>query len=593
MPTCSSYVAVPTTYSLFTTGGTNCNPLFVGQGLPALDDGLTPLINIGFNFNFYCTTYTQVYICTNGFIQFNIGSPPNLSSGVNPAQSFPNTAAPNGMVAFDMEDFDMTSGGMVTYTTVGTSPNQQFIVTYTNAPMWQCSTNVSTGQIVLHETTNIIEIHTATVGTSCFYGTQGIENATGTAGVVIPGRSVAKWSGGPDAYMFLPYTPTPPASVSGITNPCSGTIRTYSTPAIAGATSYSWNFPGGWQGSGTTTAVSPTVGASGTISVTATYSCGTSAPKLYSVTSIPAPVVAISASPPVLCSGDTITISASGAVTYTLNPGGYTSTPFILIADTSTTFSLKGTNSSNCVSINLAQVQVQVSPSPTITVSSGSVCAGNSYTIVSNGADSYAYSSGFDVVNPSALGIHTYTVTGINNNGCSSIPASVSTVVVNAIPVTTITANRTNICKNETALLTASGASTYLWNTSATTNTLSVSGLTATTNFTVTGISAEGCSKPKTITIAVSACTGIQELSNFDAGITLYPNPTTGIFNVKIESVNSVVSFELYDAMGRLILTRNTDKPDLRLDLSDQARGLYYMKVKNGEATQTLKIVKE
>src|SRR5687768_6463818 len=155
--TCSNYAVSAITFSQYPSGGTNVAT--TAYMTPNLDDGSTPAIPIGFNFDFYCNTYSNVYICTNGFIQFDYA--PLFWPGpyVHNTQSFPTGAAPNGMVAFNMTDLDPMMGGTITYQTIGTSPNQMFIVTYSNVPAFGTS-NMNTGQIILHETTNFIEIHT-------------------------------------------------------------------------------------------------------------------------------------------------------------------------------------------------------------------------------------------------------------------------------------------------------------------------------------------------------------------------------------------------------------------------------------------------
>ena len=120
-----------------------------------------------------------------------------------------------------------------------------------------------------------------------------------------------------------------------------------------------------------------------------------------------------------------------------------------------------------------------------ITVNSGTVCAGQSFTIVPSGATTYTYSGGNFVVNPTASS--SYTVTG-DNNGC--INTAVSSVAVNSLPIISVTS--ATICSGATGTVIASGASTYTWSTGATTNSI-VDSPSITTDYTVSGTSAEGC----------------------------------------------------------------------------------------------------
>jgi len=86
--------------------------------------------------------------------------------------------------------------------------------------------------------------------------------------------------------------------------------------------------------------------------------------------------------------------------------------------------------------------------------------------------------------------------------------------------------------------------------------------------------------------------TGIKEVGRNKHNIAVYPNPTGGIFN--IESTNAISSFEIYNSFGKLIysesgLNRQAIK---RIDLSDYAKGIYFLKIQTitGVATKKLLI---
>lgn len=594
--TCANYNVSQITFTNFPTAGTNAIPLFS----PNTDDGYTPPVPLGFNFNFYCTSYNSVLVYSNGLLQFNIGAPSTFPFGYDAAQSLPDPWLPtvlNGIIAFKMDDLDPGVGGSVTYTTVGVTPNQMFVLTYSDVPIYGNPGLLNSGQIVLFETTNIIEIHTISAPLSPNLATQGIEDATGTQGKAPTGRNQAFWSATNSAYRFAPYTPAPPTSISGPTNICQGTQNAYNTVPMVGATSYTWDYPSGWSGPFNTTAVTTTAGAAGGVSVTATYTCGTSAPTVLNVSVTPAPVVSIaSANPMILCSGQTLTITPSGASTYTLYPGPITGNPpFVITADASTTYSLVGADAaSGCLSYNLPSTSILVNPSPTVTVSSGSICLGQTFSMSPSGAVSYAVTGGFPVVTPLAAGIHTYAVSGTAQNNCVSPAPVISTVVVSPNPTVNVTANRYNLCLGETSVLTASVADTYSWNTGSVAQSISVSPtLTGSYNYTVTGSTAAGCSRAKSISIVVFACTGIDEASAGSTGVSVYPNPSDGLLNLKFESLQNNTAIDLYDATGRLVLSHKATGQELQLDLSDYASGLYYIKVKSGQAVETLKVVKE
>jgi len=594
VPTCSNYAVSNITFTTFPIAGTNAIPNF----LPNSDDGCTTPVPIGFNFNFYCTTYSNVLIYSNGLLQFDIGVPSTFPLGFDPAQLIPSVSLPtilNGIVAFKMDDLDPSVGGSVTYTTLGTSPNLRFVLTYSAVPIY--GTNLLTsGQIVLYQTSNAIEIYTIDAPLGPNLATQGVENAMGTLATAAPGRNQTFWSSTGSAFRFLPFTPGPPSSVSGPTTICSGAIGNYTTPQQTGVLNYNWVFPSNWTGTSTTSAISGTAGASGNLSVTATYSCGISAPISLSITTIPAPLVSVfSVNPPIVCSGVQFTITPAGGVNYTLNPGALTSNSvFVITATTFTNYFLTGIDA-NCPATNQATATILVSPSPTTSVNSGSICTGSQFVISpisSAGVDGYNVSGGFLTVQPPTAGVYTYQVVGNNStSGCNSLPV-ISSLTVNAFPTLTVTTPKAAICKDESAVFTALGASTYSWSNGLTTSTISVTPPVNTTNFTVTGTSSAGCVKAKTISITVLICTGINDVKAENSGISIYPNPASGILNIRFSNAMLNSTIEIYDVAGKLVMTMNTDSADNLLDLSSQSNGSYVLKVKNDAVTKTFKVIK-
>lgn len=595
-PTCSSYEAIPITYTTYPTTGNLVAP---GDYFPNGDDGYTNPVGLGFNFNFYCTTYSNVLIYTNGLLQFNIGQPSTFPLGYDAAQDIPDPSLPtvlNGMVCFRMDDLDPSVGGTVTYTTIGTSPNQAFVLTYSDVPIFGNPSLLNSGQIVLHETTNNIEIITIFSALSPNLATQGIENELGTKATEVTGRNQSYWSGSQDAYRFIPVIPSPPSVVNGGSLVCQGSQNIYTSAAAPGALSYSWTTPQGWNGSSTTTALTSTAGVSGNLSVTATYTCGTSEPAQIQVSVVTSPVVSIvSADPFLLCDGQTFTITPSGGTNYTVYPGPVVSPgtgPIVITSFGNTTYSLVGSDITNCVSFNTATVDITSNPTPTVSVNSGSICVGENFTIQPSGANSYGVTGGFLTVSPATPGVYNYSVTGIGlgNNQCPSIQPAVSSLSVYAPPSMTVSTPNTIICKNHTITITAAGADLYSWTgTGFTTPAISVAPQGNTT-YTVVGTTTAGCTASKIISIVVSPCTGIAELNNTGSIVRLFPNPTSGKFTVVLSDANADV--EVFSSSGQLLFTRHTNTGELEIDLAEMAAGLYYLKL-GGDASGVVKIVKQ
>jgi len=211
-PTSIPYAAWPMT-------GTSLTGTFT----PNADDGVSGPYPIGFNFRFYGNTYTQAWIGSNGWVSFSAGQPSTYTSA-----QIPNTAAtvPKNCVMGPWQDWwsNLDGFGVIRYQTQGTAPNRRFVVSYVDLPMFQCTSQRGTFQIVLYECSQIIEVFiqrkppclTWAGGTAVL----GLHNISGTAAVVVPGRNSTQWVVSPpntEGWRFTPnpsFPPTPPTTVS-------------------------------------------------------------------------------------------------------------------------------------------------------------------------------------------------------------------------------------------------------------------------------------------------------------------------------------------------------------------------------------------
>ncbi|MCK6609202.1 MAG: T9SS type A sorting domain-containing protein, partial [Flavobacterium sp.] len=91
------------------------------------------------------------------------------------------------------------------------------------------------------------------------------------------------------------------------------------------------------------------------------------------------------------------------------------------------------------------------------------------------------------------------------------------------------------------------------------------------------------------------ANTIFQALSNAipikDLSISLYPNPTSSLLNIKAE--NRIKSVELYDVQGRIIQVNKADSNEVLIDVSVCNSGVYFVKVTTDFGSQIKKVVKE
>lgn len=194
-----SYIAESIAFAPLTmTGGTS---------ISLTDDGISPGIPLEFNFSFFNNIFTTIYISANGWISFQ--QPTSIQGGASPVP-FPNSQINNPKNVIGLwDDWDPAKGGSINYYLTGTAPFRKFVVNWNNVSHFSCLQGVTyTGQIVLNETSNIIEFFTANKGVCSGWNggiaTQGIQNGTGTVAVTYPSRNGTSFNLFNDAIRFKP-----------------------------------------------------------------------------------------------------------------------------------------------------------------------------------------------------------------------------------------------------------------------------------------------------------------------------------------------------------------------------------------------------
>ena len=90
---------------------------------------------------------------------------------------------------------------------------------------------------------------------------------------------------------------------------------------------------------------------------------------------------------------------------------------------------------------------------------------------------------------------------------------------------------------------------------------------------------------------------GIAAITNYDgSGLTLYPNPTTGIVTIRLnpETCNSTPEIQLFDIYGRRLQSVSVTGENTQVDLSHYSTGVYIVKLMNGgKVVAVRKVVKE
>lgn len=267
-----------------------------------------------------------------------------------------------------------------------------------------------------------------------------------------------------------------------------------------GATTYTWT------GGGPPPVNSQTFTPLGTITYTVTGTINScSASDTLTIKVNPLPTVHSNPTNTAVCVGGSVTLTATGASTYSWTGGitnGVSFTP-----SSSSSYSVTGTDANGCS--NTATASVTVNQLPTITANSATVCLGSPTTLTAHGGNTYTWSpttylssgTGATVTaNPTAIANYTYTITGKDVHTC--VNTTTITVDVNPTPTVTAHATKTNVCSGSSVTLTGSGALSYTWTGGVTDGTPFVP--SASQTFSVTGSDANNCTNTASVTVNVT-----------------------------------------------------------------------------------------
>jgi hypothetical protein len=357
-------------------------------------------------------------------------------------------------------------------------------------------------------------------------------------------------------------------TVAAIVMPQTVCALSPATLAAGGALSYTWTAPG--------TPNYTFTGASNMIStpVPATYTVAASDGTCINTATVhlatnPIPTISVSANYTSVCSGQPVSLSASGANSYTWTTGTNT---FYTASVTDnptvpTAYQVVGENSFGC--INQANQVVLVSNSPTITAGPDKslICSGAAVNFTAAGTTSYTWDTGSSQLSGSVIAVNpvssvsgpvVYTVTGADNIGCQSTRTTQVNIYV---PVLSISGS-TNACSGGTLQLTASGGNSgsYSWLTGS----APIPGASLNTSLTAAGIYTVTAS---TTSLAIT-CPVSQTVA-----VDLHPNPVI-LASAERTTICIHESVELY-ANGGLSYQWNNGASHATITVSPQIQTTY------------------
>lgn len=356
---------------------------------------------------------------------------------------------------------------------------------------------------------------TATGGISYLWNpSTGLSSSTGATPVAQPTTQTSYTVYGTDGNgcsnydsVLVSLSASPTIVASGADTICRGLSATLN--AIGGNT-YTWSPTSGLSSStGSSVIASPTITITYTVTGVDSLGCaGTDTVKI-TINQLPSVNAGNNAA---ICINSNTTLNATGATIYTWTPSGGLSTTTgaspVASPTITTTYYVSGTDANGCS--NSDSVIITVHPLPIVDAGvNRTICQGDSASLTATGASSYSWAPASSVSNPNnAITFAfpskptTYTVTGIDGNGCINR----DTVRVD---VFYIDVKDTFVCIGTSVTLNAThgGAVSYAWSPatglSSTNTATTVASPTILTSYTVTATDTAGCVSVDVVTITV------------------------------------------------------------------------------------------
>ena len=197
------------------------------------DDIWSPSVNLPFSFNFYGINYDSILVGSNGVATFDqTNQSPGGYCNWNFTQSIPNTNFPIRNAIYGVyQDTNIQSPPItnpavqnINYYVANIEPYRVFVINFNELPQYVCGTSVGlqTSQIVLYETTNVIEVYVgrraACPNWNSGSGLIGVQNQAGTNAIFPQGRNTGTWSANEEAWRFTPNGAVLPTSFTWYRN---------------------------------------------------------------------------------------------------------------------------------------------------------------------------------------------------------------------------------------------------------------------------------------------------------------------------------------------------------------------------------------
>jgi hypothetical protein len=425
----TSVTVTPTSNTTYTVTGTDANGC-TDNGTIAITTNLIPNLTV---------TPTTATICPGGSVALSCSPTSNSTFSWSPTTGL---SAPNSANTNAAPTVTTTYSVTRTSNSSGCSRTQTVVITVNPAPTITASASSATVC-----TGNPVTLTSS--GASTYNWMPG--NVNGSSVVVTPAATTTYTVTGTDANgctnteTVTVTVGSQPTVTSSASSPiiCDGDNTTLTAN---GTSSYTW-MPGNMSGASVIVNPSSTT----TYTVTGTNGPGCSNTSTVTVTVNSLPAIGASSLTGNTCAGEQVSLTASGASSYSWMPGAMSGANVIDNPVATTTYTVTGTDVNGCS--NVANVTVNVNPLPAVAVSlaNDTFCDIDGPTLLIGGSPAGGTYSGPGVTanmfDASAVGTGNYTITYTftDGNGCTDSASQMVTVDIcsgteNGTPSTAISA---------------------------------------------------------------------------------------------------------------------------------------------------------
>ncbi|HPI55428.1 MAG TPA: hypothetical protein PLU10_12095 [Chitinophagaceae bacterium] len=196
------------------------DPYNVGTniGIP-FDDYFSGVIPIGFTFNFFGNNYNSMVISSNGSVTFNTSNAntgcPWSTLGITLPDATASYMFNSILSPFHDIDPSVSSQGAnnIRVALKGVAPYRRCVISYDSISLFSCNTIKFSNQVILYETTHIIDINiqnkpicTNWNGGVAFLG---VQNDGGTDAYIPTGYNGTQWTASQESWRFTPSNAGP------------------------------------------------------------------------------------------------------------------------------------------------------------------------------------------------------------------------------------------------------------------------------------------------------------------------------------------------------------------------------------------------